>query len=99
MNATGFILCEQNIYLARAELLLDGAYQQIKSQNPVDLADLLMVTHSLGKLYWKKGRLKEAGELLQIAYEQCPEDWATIREERRLDYEEFRRTTASEPQK
>ncbi len=99
MNATGFILCEQNIDLARAEILLEGAYQQVKSRNPVDLADLLMITHSLGKLYWKLNRLKEAGELLKIAYEQCPEDWEAIREERRLDYEEFSRVTSQESQK
>ncbi|HNX74527.1 MAG TPA: tetratricopeptide repeat protein [Candidatus Rifleibacterium sp.] len=96
MNAAGFVLCEQNTSLERAEQLLENAYQLVKSRNPVDLADLLMVTHSLGKLYWKQNRMKEAGELLKIAWEQCPEDWPVIREERRLDYEDFCRAAGQE---
>ncbi len=89
MNAIGFILCELNQDMERAEMLLKNSYDMVKTRNPVDLADLLMVTHSLGKLYWKQNRMKEAEELLKIAWEQSPEDWQMLREERRLDYEDF----------
>jgi hypothetical protein len=48
-----------------------------------------MVAHSLGKLYAKQGKIIQAGELLKIAWEQCPEEWTVLREERLFDYAEF----------
>ena len=89
MNAIGYILCEMNSEMERAEELLEGAYQIIRKSEPVDLGELLMVSHSLGKLYWKKGRNREAGELLKIAWQQCPEEWLVLKEERRRDYADF----------
>lgn len=89
MNAIGFILCETNTDLERSQNLLENAYQIIKRSDPVDLADLLMVAHSLGKLYAKQGKIIQAGELLKIAWEQCPEEWTVLREERLFDYAEF----------
>jgi len=89
MNAIGYILCEMNIEMERAEELLEGAYQIIRKSEPVDLGELLMISHSLGKLYWKQGRSREAGELLKIAWQQCPEEWSVLKEERRRDYAEF----------
>ncbi len=89
MNAIGYILCEMNSEMERARELLEGAYQIIRKSEPVDLGELLMVSHSLGKLYWKQGRNREAGELLKIAWQQCPEEWPVLKEERRRDYAEF----------
>ncbi|GAB1353757.1 hypothetical protein MASR1M12_24950 [Erysipelotrichia bacterium] len=89
MNAIGYILCEMNTEMDRARELLEGAYQIIRKSEPVDLGELLMISHSLGKLYWKQGRNREAGELLKIAWQQCPEEWPVLKEERRRDYAEF----------
>lgn len=89
MNAIGYILCEMNSEMDRARELLEGAYQIIRKSEPVDLGELLMVSHSLGKLYWKQGRNREAGELLKIAWQQCPEEWPVLKEERRRDYADF----------
>lgn len=89
MNAIGYILCEMNSEMERARELLEGAYQIIRKSEPIDLGELLMVSHSLGKLYWKQGRNREAGELLKIAWQQCPEEWPVLKEERRRDYAEF----------
>lgn len=89
MNAIGYILCEMNSEMERARELLEGAYQIIRKSEPIDLGELLMVSHSLGKLYWKQGRNREAGELLKIAWQQCPEEWPVLKEERRRDYADF----------
>lgn len=97
MNAVGYILSEKKIDLERAQKLLEDAYQGIRSTEQTDLADLLMITHSLGKLYWQLNKLKEARELLQIAYDQCPAEWAILKEERRQDLAEFFEKTGMEP--
>ncbi len=99
MNAIGFILSETDTDLDRAQNLLENAHQIIGRADPVDLADLLMVAHSLGKLYWKQGKTAQAGELLKIAWEQCPEEWAALREERLIDYVEFCKKNGLEPPK
>lgn len=96
MNAIGYILCEMNTEMDRARELLEGAYQIIRKSEPVDLGELLMISHSLGKLYWKQGRNREAGELLKIAWQQCPEEWPVLKEERRKDYAEFCARTGQE---
>ncbi len=96
MNAIGYILCEMNTEMDRARELLEGAYQIIRKSEPVDLGELLMISHSLGKLYWKQGRNREAGELLKIAWQQCPEEWPVLKEERRKDYAEFCASTGQE---
>jgi len=96
MNAIGYILCEMNTEMDRARELLEGAYQIIRKSEPVDLGELLMISHSLGKLYWKQGRNREAGELLKIAWQQCPEEWPVLKEERRRDYAEFCAKTGQE---
>ena len=51
-----------------------------------------MVSNSLGILYWKQGKLEVAGKLIQISYEQCPDEWKKIKEERRLIWEEFQQS-------
>ena len=63
---------------------------------PVDDANLIMLAHGLGKLYWKQNKLNEAGDLLKIAYEQSPEDWKALKEERLKDLEEFNRQSTLE---
>ena len=96
MNAVGYILTQKNEDLERAQELLEAAYLKIREKEPVDLANLLMLAHSLGKLYWKQNKLNEAGDLLKIAYEQSPEDWKALKEERLKDLEEFNRQSTLE---
>ena len=101
MNAVGYILTEKGEDLERAQNLLESAYQSLKQPDPPNLSDLLMVAHSLGKLYWKQGKFEEAGKLMEIAYEQCPDEWAILRQDRLADLQEFYRTTgkSQEPER
>ncbi|EKD83120.1 MAG: hypothetical protein ACD_39C00873G0002 [uncultured bacterium] len=96
MNAVGYILTQLNQDLERATNLLEDAYQIIRRNEPPPLSELLMVTHSLGSLYWKQGKLDEARQLLEIAWEQCPPEWQSLRKERfdslKLFYQETGRT-------
>ncbi len=89
LNATGYILTELNIDLERARKLLERAHAIIKKSNPPNLSDLLMVAHSLGKLYWKTGKMNEARQLLQIAYDQSPSEWKILKKERLEDLNTF----------
>lgn len=89
LNAVGYILTEQGQDLPRAQTLLESAHAIVKRSNPPNLSDLLMIAHSLGKLYWKSGKLDEARQLLEIAYEQCPAEWISLREERSEDLQQF----------
>lgn len=93
MNAVGFILVKENIDLDRAQKLLEAAHQLIKSSETPMLSDLLMVAHSLGILYWKQGKLEQAEKLLEIAWDQCPDTWATQKESRLQDLKNFYRET------
>jgi tetratricopeptide (TPR) repeat protein len=103
LNAVGYTLSELEIDQERAQNLLESAYQIVKRNNPPSLSDLLMITHSLGKLYWKTGKTAEAAQLLEIAYEQCPEEWASLKKERLEDLQMFKKqheqtTAIQEPQ-
>lgn len=89
INAVGYILTEQGQDLTRAQSLLESAYAIVKRSNPPNLSDLLMIAHSLGKLYWKSGRHNEARQLLEIAYEQCPTEWVSLKAERLEDLQQF----------
>ncbi|NLI78167.1 MAG: tetratricopeptide repeat protein [Candidatus Riflebacteria bacterium] len=89
LNAVGFLLVEKNGDLNRAQTLLEEAYRGYRTRNPPLLSDILTVAHSLGRLYWKQGRLDKAQELLTIAYQQCPLDWKESREERARDLKRF----------
>ncbi|MEW6708921.1 MAG: tetratricopeptide repeat protein [Candidatus Riflebacteria bacterium] len=90
MNAVGFILTRQNNDLDRAQQLLESAHNLIQASETPMLSDLLMVAHSLGMLYWKRGKIEEAGKLLQIAWEECPAEWTILKETRLKDLELFR---------
>lgn len=96
MNAVGYILTRLDQDLERAANLLEDAYQNIRRIEPPPLSDLLMVAHSLGSLYWKQGKLDEARQLLEIAWNQCPVDWQSLRKERfeslKLFYQETGKT-------
>lgn len=89
MNAVGFLLVKENQDLDRAQKLLESAHQLVKSSEAPMLSDLLMVAHSLGILYWKLGKLDEAEKLLEIAWEQCPENWPNLKETRFNDLKRF----------
>jgi tetratricopeptide (TPR) repeat protein len=93
MNAVGFILVKENIDLDRAQKLLEAAHQLIKSNETPMLSDLLMVAHSLGILYWKQGKLDQAEKLLEIAWEQCPDNWEAQKAARLEDLKRFYRET------
>lgn len=89
LNAVGYILTQTGQDLERAGDLLESAHAIIKGSNPPNLSDLLMVAHSLGKLYWKTNKIREAHQLLKIAYEQCPDEWQTLKSERFADLKTF----------
>lgn len=89
MNAVGFMLTRKGEDLERAQELLESAHLIVKGAEPVELSSLLMIAHSLGKLYWKQNKLNEAGDLLRIAYEQTPEEWQTLKAERKQDLLNF----------
>lgn len=89
MNAVGFLLTRKGEDLERAQELLESAHVIVKAGEPVELSSLLMIAHSLGKLYWKQNKLNEAGDLLRIAYEQTPDDWTSLKEERKKDLATF----------
>ena len=93
MNAVGYTLATLNQDLDRAANLLESAYQNIKRSEPPPLADLLMVAHSLGSLYWKQGKLAEAQELLELAWSQCPQEWKSLKNERFESLRQFYRET------
>jgi len=82
MNAVGYILTTLNQDLERAANLLENSYQNIRRIEPPPLSELLMVAHSLGSLYWKQGKLAEAQELLELAWNQCPPEWKSLKQER-----------------
>ncbi len=89
MNAVGYLLTETGQNLDRAQSLLEEAYRGYRSRNPPLLSDILAVAHSLGRLYWRQGRLDKAQELLTIAFQQCPLEWKDVREERARDLRRF----------
>lgn len=92
LNAVGYLLCKNGDDLERSQVLLEKAYHKVKNRKPVLLSDLLMVSNSLGILYWKQGKFEAAGQLLKISYEQCPDEWKKVKEERYLIWEEFQQS-------
>lgn len=89
MNAVGYTLIELDKDLERSLELLESAHRIIRDLPDPPLSDLLMIAHSLGKLYWKTGKLREAGELLELAYTQSPDDWVNLKKERLADFQQF----------
>ena len=90
LNATGYLLMITNKDLNRAELLFEQAYKILKeNDNHNNLSLYLMVANSLGKLYQKQNKLKKAGELLKIAYEETPDEETTLKAERLKDLNNF----------
>ena len=93
MNAVGYTLTTMDHDLERAANLLEEAYENIKRIEPPPLSELLMLAHSLGSLYWKQGKLDEAGQLLEIAWSQCPTEWRSLRNERFESLKQFYQET------
>ena len=89
LNAVGYLLLVTNKDLERAQILLEEAYSLVRTSEKVVLADLLMVANSLGKLYHKQNKLKQAGELLKLSYEGTPEEWKALKKERLNDLNAF----------
>jgi tetratricopeptide (TPR) repeat protein len=92
LNAAGYILTLQD-NLQRAQKLLEKAYQTLKKAESPLLSDMLMVVHSLGKLYWKQSKNQQAEELLKIAWEKCPSSWKSLKNERLNDLINFYKDT------
>ncbi|MFZ2957852.1 MAG: O-antigen ligase family protein [Candidatus Ozemobacteraceae bacterium] len=88
-NALGFLLVETGGDLEKAGNLLDGAWKTYRSRVPPVLADVLNVSHSLGTLFWKQGKLDRAQDLLTTAFEECPLEWKETRERRARDLKRF----------
>jgi hypothetical protein len=72
---------------------LEKAYQTLKKAESPLLSDMLMVVHSLGKLYWKQSKNQQAEELLKIAWEKCPSSWKSLKNERLNDLINFYKDT------
>lgn len=89
VNATGYLLMITNKDFDRAQVLLESAYSTICEVEKPDLSDLLMIANSLGKLYLKKNKMKQAEELLKLSYENTPEEWTNLRQQRLNDLNEF----------
>jgi tetratricopeptide (TPR) repeat protein len=89
LNAVGYLLMITNKDLNRAEVILEEAYKLVKERQPVDLADFLMISNSLGKLYQKQNKLSQAGELLKSSYEATPDEWKALKEARLKDLNDF----------
>lgn len=89
LNAVGYLLMITNKDLNRAEVILEEAYKMVKASQPVDLADFLMISNSLGKLYQKQNKLSQAGELLKSSYEATPDEWKSLKEARLKDLNDF----------
>ena len=96
MNAVGFNLVNINSNLERAQLLLEKAHQKFNQGHPPLLSDLLMISHSLGILYWKQNKTSQAEELLELAFSQCPIEWKSLRAKRYKDYKDFLKATNNE---
>ena len=75
--------------LDRAQIILEEAFNQLKNSNQRDLSDLLMIANSLGKVYKKQNKLDKAGELLKFSYEETPNEWKALKEERLKDLNDF----------
>lgn len=88
-NAIGYLLMETNQDLDKAQIFLEEAYQNVRNSEPPNLSELLMVANSLGRLYHKQNRLKEAGELLKLSYEGTPNEWKVLKQERLDDLNNF----------
>ncbi|GAB4272078.1 MAG: hypothetical protein Kow0029_10380 [Candidatus Rifleibacteriota bacterium] len=89
MNAVGFLLVKTNKDPERAQKLLETAYQLLKySENPM-LSDMLNIAHSLGTLYWKLGKTTQAEQLLELAWEQSPNTWPSLKTARFNDLKKF----------
>ncbi len=89
LNAVGYLLMITNKDLDRAEVILEKAYELSKASQPVDLAEYLMISNSLGKLYQKQNKLTQAGELLKNSYEGTPDEWQSLKESRLKDLNDF----------
>ena len=90
LNATGYLLMITNKDLDRAQVMLELALKLMKENEKLnDMRDYLMVANSLGKLYMKQNKIKQAGELLKIAYESTPEEESELKAERLKDLNEF----------
>ena len=90
LNAVGYLLMITEKDLDRAEIVLEEAYKMLKeNQQPVDLADLLMISNSLGKVYQKRNKLTQAGELLKYSYEETPKEWKSLKKSRLKDLNDF----------
>ena len=75
--------------LDRAQIILEEAFNQLKNSSQRDLSDLLMIANSLGKVYQKQNKLDKAGELLKFSYEETPNEWKALKEERLKDLNDF----------
>ncbi len=90
LNATGYVLTLMDKDLDRAQLLIETAYEVMsKDEKANNLEDYLDITNSLGKLYLKQNKLKRAGELLKIAYEETPDELKELKAERLKDLNDF----------
>ncbi len=89
LNAVGYLLMITNKDLDRAEVILEKAYELSKESQPIDLAEYLMISNSLGKLYQKQNKLIQAEELLKNSYEGTPDEWKALKESRLKDLNEF----------
>ena len=89
LNAVGYLLLETNKNLERAQILLEEAYQLTLSNEQPNLSDTLMIANSLGKLYLKQNKLRQAGELLKYSYEHTPSEWKELKEKRLQDLNDF----------
>lgn len=89
LNAIGYLLLETNKDLERAQTCLEEAYQIVSNSEQPKLSELLMIANSLGKLYFKQNKLKQASELLKFSYESTPNEWKELKEKRLQDLNDF----------
>ena len=90
LNALGYILTITNKNLDRAQILLETAFEILKDeQQSHSLYEYLMVANSLGKLYQKQNKMKQAGELLKLSYEETPDELKELKAERLKDLNDF----------
>lgn len=89
MNAVGYVLAVMDRDLDRSKNLLESAFQIIANQKTPQLADVLMVSHSLGILNWKLGNYKQAEQFLVKAYTESPDEWEILKMQRLEDLLKF----------
>ena len=89
LNAVGYLLMITDKDLDRAEIILEEAYKIAKESKQSNHSDYLMISNSLGKMYQKRNKLTQAGELLKIAYEETPDEYKELKESRLKDLNDF----------